>query len=284
MAIDRCGEINDFEHAAVGASTLPAAVCGSVLLPFDGGSKMSPKRTAGNRRAIPIRIGLVADEPIRLAGLSSIFEQPAQEDQVQLVPETGSLQELLALAGLKYLIVDLHSSANGLKALDAIRQHRPDIRSIVIGPDGNDDLVLRAIAAGARAYLDQKAGPDVVRKAIEVVTDGSIWASRRLLSKLIDRLLKPSDMMQATTVPQLTARELEVLELILKAQSNREIAAHLGIEERTVRAHLARLMRKAGVDNRIKLSMSARHLFQLPQKTAAQTGVQERPRRQFTNK
>ena len=56
-----------------------------------------------------------------------------------------------------------------------------------------------------------------------------------------------------------------MLELILKAQSNREIAAELGIEERTVRAHLARLMQKAGVDNRIKLCMSARKLFPPPQ-------------------
>ena len=47
--------------------------------------------------------------------------------------------------------------------------------------------------AGARAYVDLKAGPAMVRKAIEVVTEGSIWAPRRLLSKLIDKLLKTSD-------------------------------------------------------------------------------------------
>jgi len=108
--------------------------------------------------------------------------------------------------------------------------------------------------------------PEMVRKAIEEVTEGSIWAPRRLLSKLIDRLLKASDTGRAVATPQLTERECEVLELIMLARSNREIAAELGIEERTVRAHLARLMRKAGVDNRIKLSMSARSLFQLPQR------------------
>ena len=107
----------------------------------------------------------------------------------------------------------------------------------------------------------------MVRKAIEVVTEGSIWAPRRLLSKLIDRLLEsPRHGPCRRRHRNSLAREREVLELIMKARSNREIAAELGIEERTVRAHLARLMRKAGVDNRIKLSMSARSLFQLPQK------------------
>ena len=84
-------------------------------------------------------------------------------------------------------------------------------------------------------------------------------------------------------MPQLTAREHEVLELILKAQSNREIAARLGIEERTVRAHLARLMRKAGVDNRIKLSMTAQHLFHSPRQAVAQVDIEKRARRPVTD-
>ncbi len=96
----------------------------------------------------------------------------------------------------------------------------------------------------------------MVRKAVEIVTSGSIWAPRRLLSKLIDRLLKVPDAVPAAGGPTLTARERQVLELILTARSNREIAAKLGIEERTVKAYVGRLMKKTGSDNRIKLSMS----------------------------
>ena len=57
--------------------------------------------------------------------------------------------------------------------------------------------------------------------------------------------------------PQLTARERQVMDLILLARSNREIARELGIEERTVKAHVGRLMRKTGAENRIDLSMRA---------------------------
>lgn len=209
-------------------------------------------------KAGPIRIGVVADEPIRVAGLASIFEQPALQGQVELVPVTGSTAELLAGPALEYIVIDLLASS-GFVSLETIRRTRPDIRLIVIGPGGDDELILNSIVAGARAYLDLTAGPEVVRQAIDVVTSGSIWAPRRLLSKLIDRLLKVSESGLAAG-PQLTVRERQVLESILAARSNREIAAELGIEERTVKAYVGRLMRKTGADNRIKLSKFALNL------------------------
>jgi DNA-binding NarL/FixJ family response regulator len=204
-----------------------------------------------------IRIGLVSDEPIRLAGLATIFDQPGRKDHPPLQPISGTLDELLGRRSLEYLVLDLHSSSGGLDALESIRRQRPDLRLIVIGPEGNDEMVLESIVAGARAYLDLTAGPETVRRAIEVVTEGSIWAPRKLLSRLIDRLLKPAESSLTEAAGNLTARERQVLELIMMAHSNREIAAQLGIEERTVKAYVGRLMRKAGADNRIKLSMSA---------------------------
>lgn len=204
----------------------------------------------------PIRIGVVAGEPIRLAGLATVFDLPAQAGQPRLMPVVGSMAELLGDPGLEYLVVDLQASSGGLETLESIRQIRPDIRQIVIGPERDDELVLSSIVAGARAYLDLTAGPDVVRQAVEVVTSGSIWAPRRLLSKLIDRLLKVPETTSMAANVQLTSREQQVLELILMARSNREIAKQLGIEERTVKAYVGRLMRKTGADNRIKLSMS----------------------------
>lgn len=209
------------------------------------------------RKPDAIHIGLVADEPIRLAGLTSIFDLPAREGDFQLIPVAGSAPELILNAPIKYLVIDLHSSSVCLEVLDKISQARPDIGLIVIGPDGDDDLIVNAVIAGARAYLDFKASPKLVRKALDVVAEGYIWAPRRVLSRLVDRLLKAPAPPTITVAPKLTAREQQVMQLILLARSNREIAAHLGIEERTVKSHVARLMRKAGADNRIKLSMIA---------------------------
>jgi DNA-binding NarL/FixJ family response regulator len=204
-----------------------------------------------------IRVGLVAGEPIRLEGLASVFEKSAAPGEAKLVPVIGSLEELLADPTLEYLVTDLHASPGGLAVLEAARRARPAFRLIVIGPEGDDQLIMDSIIAGARAYLDLTAGPREVRQAIDVVISGSIWAPRRLLSKLIDRLLTSSDTSLTGSFPHLTAREQQVLELILLARSNREIALELGIEERTVKAHVGRLMRKAGAENRIELSMRA---------------------------
>jgi DNA-binding NarL/FixJ family response regulator len=214
----------------------------------------------------PIRIGILTAEPIRVAGLVSIFDLPAEQGQARLVPIVGTRTELTAQEALKYLVIDLHATDGALNDLEAVRQVRPDMRSIVIGPEGDEELVMNAITAGARAYLGLSAGPEMVRQAIDVVTSGSIWAPRRLLSRLIDRLLQVPKVTKNVPGAELTLREQQVLELLLMAQSTKEIALKLGIEQRTVKAYIGRLMRKTGSDNRVQLSMSALSRSLLPKK------------------
>ncbi len=217
-----------------------------------------------NETPAPIRIGLIAGEPLRMEGLNSVFERKPEPGQFALMPVTGTLDQLLADPTIEFLVVDLNSSAGRLEALKEISRARPTIRLVVIGPEGNDQLVMDAIIAGARAFLDLTAGPRVVREAIEVVVSGSIWAPRRLLSMLIDRLLSKQDVGMSKSGPYLTVRERQVLDLILEARSNKEIAQELGIEERTVKAHVGKLMRKTGAENRIELSLRALNGSLLP--------------------
>lgn len=201
---------------------------------------------------------MLAGEPIRVEGLQSIFDAGSGPGQPELASVVGTLQDLLHNPDIDYLVIDLNADSEGLRTLEEVRRVRPNLRQIVIGPEQDDELVLEAITAGARAFLDSAAGPEVVRQAIDVVVSGSIWAPRRLLSKLIDRLLGVPEAGDTSFGKlHLTERERQVLELILSAQSNREIARQLGIEERTVKAHVGRLMRKTGAENRIELSIMA---------------------------
>ena len=203
----------------------------------------------------PIRVGLLIDEPLRMEGFMGIFDTKPDEDSVPLSPVFGDFEELLSDATLSYLVVDLHSNSSGLETVETIHRRRPDMRLIAIGPKGADRLILGLIQAGVRAYLDLTAIQQMARKAIEEVIKGSIWAPRRLLSQLIDRLLMPSYIRPDIIPPRLTDRERQVLELILTACPNREIARQLGIEESTVQAHVSRLLRKTGAVNRIGLLM-----------------------------
>ncbi len=191
---------------------------------------------------------------MRLTGLVSVFDQPVLSGEIPLIPVICSMRELLSGLALEYLILDLHEAGGSLNSVHAILDACPGVRLLVIGPQVNDDLAMEAIAAGARAYLDLNSEIDTVRVAIDVVISGNICAPRRVLSKLIDRLLKVSDSCLTNALPQLTSREEQVIERIMLAQSNREIAHDLGIGVPAVTAHVGRLLRKTGTDNRINLA------------------------------
>jgi DNA-binding NarL/FixJ family response regulator len=191
---------------------------------------------------------------MRLVGLVSIFDQPLPGDEILLVPLVCSIKELLSGLALDYLILDLDESGSSALSIRAILRACPGIRILVVGPLGSDDLAMQVIAAGARAYLDLNSEIDRVRLAIDMVISGNISAPRSVLCKLVDRLRKVSDSSLVKTSPQLTPRERQVVELIMLARSNREIARNMGIGIQTVTAHVGRLMRKTGTENRINLA------------------------------
>jgi len=199
------------------------------------------------------RVGLISTEPIRLAGLYTAFEK---HSSIQIV--FGELDAILADCSLQYLILDVCCGQDGQRIHSRVCAARPEMRRVVLGPAGDDETILRWLEDGARAYLDMNAGPLAVRQAVEAVIEGLIWAPRRVLSKLVDRLMNRQVVpIVSRPRPSFSPRERQVLELIMTASSNREIASELGIEERTVKAYVASLMRKTGVDNRVTLSVMA---------------------------
>lgn len=200
-----------------------------------------------------VRVGLISTEPIRVTGLRSAFDN---HPSIHFV--TGDLDTLLDDPSLRFLILDLSFDPNWFEIQSMVRRARPDVRLIVVGPSGNEESIVRSIRGGARAYLDANAGPLALRQALQSVMEGTIWAPRRVLSAMIDQLLsKPAAPQPAPAAPSFSPRERQVLDLIMAACSNREIAEELGIEERTVKAYVTSLMRKTGVDNRVSLSVRA---------------------------
>lgn len=200
-----------------------------------------------------LRIGLIHTEPLRAAGLRSIFESKATIEIIETTPEG-----LLADRSIVIALLALPSTPESFETLAAIKNARPNARLILMGPKAPDEMIINAIAAGAKGYLEDTATPEQVEQAIEVVSSGSIWMPRRILALFVDRVVQSSAARALRhNENQFTEREREVLKLLVSARSNREIAQYLRIEERTVKSHVARLMRKVGVDNRIALSVHA---------------------------
>src|SRR5208282_1172734 len=131
------------------------------------------------------------------------------------------------------------------------------LRIVVTGMGADDEMILKTVASGSKGYVDEAATPAEFAQAIRIVHQGSVWAPRRVLSLFIERVSQsPGRIFPAGRVT-FTDREKEVLEMLVAGRSNKEIGGQLGIEERTVKAHVAKLMRKVGVQNRIALSVHA---------------------------
>jgi DNA-binding NarL/FixJ family response regulator len=198
-----------------------------------------------------LRVALLEPEPIRVQGFVTLFQ-----DHPRIEFVVFELAQFLADQEFKLALIGLHGDRLPLPLVGTIHGLRPDVKLVVMGPDADDEVILQAITAGAKAYLEASASPQQVEQAIMIVNQGSIWAPRRILSIFVDRATKPSRS-AVPSLAQFTVRETEVLQLLVAARSNREIARTLGIEERTVKAHVAKLMRKVGVENRIALSIYA---------------------------
>jgi len=199
----------------------------------------------------PGRVGVVATDPLRVLGLKTIFSESAKLEIVHLsIP--GALND----ANLSLVLIDAECTPHLFELIAAFRQARPQLKLMVLGGDVGEEQIERVIGAGAKGYLPLTAPETEIRTAIESVHEGSVWAPRTVISRLLEnRLLDHPQSPATTALPQFTARERQVLKLLRAGRANREIAVSLGIDAGTVKAHIGRLMRKVGVSNRIALTM-----------------------------
>ncbi len=199
-----------------------------------------------------IRIAVVESDPLRFVGFRALFDA---ESDFELV--SASMSEISALEGINLILLGNRNGQNLFDVMASLKATRPDLRIIVTGSGIDEETILKAIASGAKGYVDEAAAPTEFVQAIRIVNEGSVWAPRHVLSMFIERVSNsPGRVFPAGRVT-FTDREKEVLEMLVAGRSNKEIGSALGIEERTVKAHVAKLMRKVGVQNRIALSVHA---------------------------
>jgi DNA-binding NarL/FixJ family response regulator len=199
-----------------------------------------------------IRIAVLESDPLRFVGFRVLFET---ENDLEIL--ASSIPELSSLGSVDLVLLGSRSSQNLFDTMAGMKAARPDLKIIVTGSGTDDETILKALAAGAKGYVDEAASPREFVQAIRMIHRGSVWVPRRVLSTFIERVTtSPGQIFPAGRVT-FTDREKEVLELLVASRSNKEIGSGLGITERTVKAHVAKLLRKVGVQNRIALSVHA---------------------------
>ena len=203
----------------------------------------------------PARIGLVASDPLRLVGMEAILADLSGMEAVPL-----QLEQIGSSPDLAVLMLEARSGGDALQELIArLRREHPQLRIVVVGEGLDPLLIEQVIGAGAKGYLAETASEAEIRMALEVVLDGSVWAPRKVLAKLLEGGSGSGSSTPSgdSIVKRMTAREREVLELLMDGRSNRAIAEALGIDEATVKAHLGRMLRKTGAHNRVELTLRA---------------------------
>jgi DNA-binding NarL/FixJ family response regulator len=196
-----------------------------------------------------LHVALVESDPLRLVGFLALLES---ESDLELI--SASLREIVIQPDIDVVLIGDRPGESLFDTMFHLRRTRPNLPIIVTGPASSDEVMLNAILCGAKGYVFDGAPPSHFARALRVVSRGSVWAPRRVLSMFIERAITQPKRMRFEASDVLSDRDKEVLTLLVSGFSNKEIGVPLGIVVRTVKAHISRMMAKLGVRNRIELS------------------------------
>jgi DNA-binding NarL/FixJ family response regulator len=150
---------------------------------------------------------------------------------------------------------------NGAKSVTDLCRLSPFTKIIVLGSGLSDETELTLFNAGVRGFCESSTDSQQLRNIFTAVRQGQIWIRRSLMSRLLDaRNAHPIPETQsrdniAEALARLTPREYEIAVLISNGNTNKQVARHLSITERTVKAHLSEIFRKLGINDRLMLAL-----------------------------
>lgn len=203
---------------------------------------------------MPIRIILADDHSLIREGFKSIL---GQSDKFDLVGEAQNGLELIQVASETkpdVILTDLSMpQMNGFEAMEQIRKKDDHVKFIILTMHDEREYILRAIRGGASGYVLKNTERMELEHAIITVNNGEKYFSPSINSILAEAVLRP----EAGDVGELTGREKEVLELVAKGHSTKQIADMLKISIRTVESHRINMLKKMKVNNSAELIRKA---------------------------
>ena len=196
----------------------------------------------------PIRILVAEDHLVARVGVTTIVNM---QPDMRVVAEAANGQQAVELYRKHQpdvALLDLRMPVmTGVEAAVAIRKEFPQARMIALTTYGGDEDIRRALAAGVQAYLTKDVLHDELLKAIRAVRAGQNYLPAGVAAALAAQVPRPD----------LSAREVQVLEQIVRGLANKQIAYVLGIAEHTVKNHVKSILSKLGVQDRTQAATAA---------------------------
>jgi NarL family two-component system response regulator YdfI len=198
-----------------------------------------------------IRILIADDHLIIREGLRLILET---EDDFVLAGEASDGAEALRKAAEvqpDVILMDLRMPGmDGLTAIERLRAEQPHIAVVILTTFNEDELMRRGLRAGARGYLLKDTDRQTLFNNIRAAARGETLLKPEIMARLLAEPVSHTAGSSSQPGQELTEREREVLAAVGRGERSKEIALRLGITERTVKAHLASIYSKLGVDSR----------------------------------
>ena len=203
---------------------------------------------------------LVADDhAVFRWGLRTLL---GSEPDMQVVGEAATGKEVLERAAElrpDVILMDIQMpEVNGIVATRRILEANPQIGVVVLTMFEDDESVFSAMRAGARGYVLKGAPPSEILRVVRAVGDGEAHFGPEIAKRLMDFFSAPKRTSPEEAFPELTAREVEILELIAQGHSNAKIAARLFVSPKTVANHLSHIFIKLQVADRAHAIIRAR--------------------------
>jgi len=199
-------------------------------------------------RGASIRVLLADDHAIVRNGVAQILNEEGGISVVAQAADGAETVELFARERPDVALIDLRMpKLEGAQVVEQIRERFPDAAIVILTTYDTDTDIERALRAGAKAYLVKDVSPQDLVACVRAVHAGHTWVSPKIAAKLVAHV----------TNVRLTRRELAVLRLLAAGNSNREIAAALGITDGTVKIHVTHLFAKLDVTSRTEAIATA---------------------------
>lgn len=195
-----------------------------------------------------IRVLIADDHPVVRAGLTSML---GTQTELEIVGSAASGEEVLAKLGQAkpdVLLLDLRMHGlSGVETLVAMKRAADETRVIILTSFETDEDIYRAVQAGAQGYLLKDTSLKEMVTAIRTVHAGKRYIPQDIAARLADRMMRTD----------LTPREIEILKLLSKGPTNKQIGQALGISENTVKNHVNSIIEKLEVSDRTEAATTA---------------------------
>ena len=207
----------------------------------------------------PITVLIADDHTLFREGLRVLL---AQEPAISVVGEAADGLQAISLAEAlqpNILLLDIRMPGlGGLDALPQIRKKSPETKVLILSGFSEDEFVVKALQLGAKGYLSKSLTHTDLVKAIRATYAGEIWAERKALTEVLESLCQKTQEMSwplSEMQEALTDREQEIVRWVIQGMTNKEIAARLGISDKTVKSHLSNIFSKLKISRRLQLAL-----------------------------